>query len=272
MRTISYELRSYVKRNPLQESGRRDMLFHQLISSHAPDLKGQLVSVIGGGGKSTLIEKIGWELVERAFKVILTCTTKFQPIANIELILERENPHFLPNISTSLKKNNIAAAASDFYRGETLVGLEPSNFRDLRNLADIVLIEADGCRQRCLKTHKEYEPVIPPLTSCVIIICGANVVNQPLNEENVHRSALFSQKWNLPIGSSLTPDHVANELVSESSYLKSIPQNAQVVYFINKSDLNPTGAKSLSHALQKRTSHPIFYGSLKENSLHRARD
>lgn len=245
------------------------MNFYYLINAEIDNLSGQIVSVIGGGGKSTLIQQIGKELVEKNLKVILTSTTKIQPLREIELVCQKDQNNYKSKLKDLLAKDNIVLLANDFYKGNKLVGIQEQSVPGLINFADTVLIEADGARQRSLKTHKVYEPVIPEISTSVIIICGANVVGAPLNEDNVHRAELFSQKWGLPTGTLLTPEIITKELLSNDSYLKYIPKNTAVSILINKADTNPEGAKLLARELKQKSEFQIYIGSILKNYLDR---
>lgn len=245
------------------------MNFFEIIDSDLDKIKNQIVAVIGGGGKSSLIYRIGTELVERDFKVILTSTTKIQSMPGIELIIQNETKDFMTSVSEILEKNKIVTLAKEKYKGEKLSGLDPETITTLRPLTDVILIEADGSRQRSLKTHKEYEPVIPPDTNTVIIICGANIVGAPLNDENVHRAELFAQKWRLSFNDLLDPEIIASELLSPDSYLRNVPPHSNVVLYINKSDLNSEGALKLVDILKQKCDYRLFSGSLLNNSLKR---
>lgn len=245
------------------------MKFYYLIHSEVEKISKQVVSVIGGGGKSTLLQKIAKELVEENLKVILTSTTKFQLFPGVELTLKKEHTNYFSRLKDILVKNKVALLANDFYKSERLVGVEKESVPELTEIADIILIEADGSRQRSLKTHKKHEPVIPEISTTVIIICGANVVGQPLSEETVHRAKLFSEKWNLPFGAVLTPEIIARELLSARSYLRYIPNQAVVSIFINKADNNLEGGKILGQRLIQKCKFPIFIGSVLENYIER---
>lgn len=246
------------------------MHFYSLIDSDINKIKNQAISIIGGGGKSSLLEKLGKELVERKLRVILTTTTKIQPLPKIALVLQSKNGNYLTELKTILHELSIALVAKEFYKEKNkLIGVNQPSVSQLKKQADVVLIEADGSRQRGLKTHKEHEPVIPVASESVIIICGADMVGEPLSEKTVHRAELFSKKWDLPMGTVLTPEIIARELLSPYSYLKNIPINANVAVFINKSDKNAVGAKLLAEKLLRNCKYPVFLGSLKNNQLDR---
>lgn len=229
--------------------------------------KGQIVSVIGGGGKSSLLQILGEELKARNFRVILTSTTKIEHFAHTGLVLLQDNKNALSELRHILNERRVALVAQKPYKGNKLLGITPRVLSKLKDLADAILVEADGSRQRPLKTHKANEPVVPAKASTVIIIVGAEVVNQRLSDQTVHRAELFSKKWAVTIGATLTPETIARELLSPQGYLRNIPLDSRVVILINKSDLNLEGGTSLAKLLAKDGRYPVFLGSLKENSI-----
>ncbi len=244
------------------------MYFYNIINKHLKSLKNQIVAVIGGGGKSTLIKKISQELSTANFKVVITTTTKMQPFPNVGLVLRNGNTDYLSELSVILDELNIAQVANGYYKKGTLRGINQVTVNELTKYADIVLIEADGSRQRSLKTHKENEPIIPVNATTVIIISGANIVGEELNESTVHRAEIFSQKWNLPFGTILTPEIIAKELTSPYSYIRNIPLNSNIAYLINKSDLNSIGGKLLAEHLLRKCKNQVYWGSIKNNLVN----
>ncbi len=242
----------------------------QLICPGIVGSEKRIVSIIGGGGKSTLMEKLSKELVQKGLKVVVTSTTKFQIPQGTALVLQDENSDYIQEAKTLLRELNVVAIAKAHYKDKSrLIGVKRADITGIRQLADVVLIEADGSRQRGLKTHKEYEPVIPSSTQTTIIVVSAETVGQPLDARNVHRAELFSSKWDLPLGSKLTPQIIARELLSPYSYLRNIPLNSTVSFFINKSDINTIGGKMLAEKLAHSCDHNIYLGSLKKNQLKR---
>ncbi len=216
------------------------------------------------------MHRLAKELKLRNFQVAITSTTKFQVASGVEVILQADCSDYLAEAEGMLQKNGVVAVARDSYSEKNrLLGVTRQAIVELRRVADVVLIEADGSRQRPLKTHKEYEPVVPPETTSAIIICGAEAVGRPLDDRNVHRAELFATKWDIALGTQVTPAIAARELLSPYSYLKNIPIHAHIAYYINKADRNPIGARLLAENLKKRCNHPVFYGSLKKNQLQR---
>ncbi len=243
------------------------MSFYRLIHEDPGKIKGQIVSIIGGGGKSALLQKIGRELVKENLRVILTSTTKFQPFPQTGFVLVKDGRDFSIELKTLLSELKLAQVAKDYYEHDRFIGVSIPVVQELSRFADVVLIEADGSRQRSLKTHKESEPVIPPFSTTVVIICGCDVVGEPLNEKTVHRAELFSKKWELPFGATLTPEIICKELLSPLSYFRNVPLRSAVRLFINKADSNPIGGKLLAEHLMRKCEHRVFLGSLREHTL-----
>lgn len=244
------------------------MPFYSLLDPPINSFKGQIISVIGGGGKSSLLKKIGQELVKLNLKVILTTTTKIEPFPNTAVVLlQGRGEDIREELTYMLDELKIIMVAKKRYHGNKLVGVNPEVVQKFKKYANIVLVEADGARQRPFKTHMPHEPVIPAATDKVIIVIGSEIVHKPLNDETVHRADLFAKKWNMELEAKLTRKIIAKELLSTAGYFRKIPLTSNVAIFINKTDLNLDRAKSLAEYLMKKCDYPIFLGSIKNNSI-----
>lgn len=244
------------------------MQFLDLVHLNPTSSIGLVVSVIGGGGKTTLLDRLASECAERELSVILTSTTKFEVNSSISRIVEDETEKFWSVLERRAPDEHILAVAKGRFGGKNrLLGFNTQVVGELRRFADVVIVEADGSRQRSLKTHRQFEPVIPYETTSTIIICGADIVGEPLNDKTVHRAEMFAKKWDLRVDHTLTPEIVARELISPYSYLKNIPIHSGISIFINKADKNAVGARLLAENLKRKCEYPIFTGSLKKRQL-----
>lgn len=243
------------------------MAFYSLLTPLLNNFKGCVVSVIGGGGKSSLLQKLGRELVDQNLKVVLTTTTKIEQLPNIGLVLLEGNENFKAELNFMLHDLKIVLAAKKRYSENSLLGMDPLSIRKFKKYADVVLVKADGSKQRPFKTHAEHEPNIPPVSDMVIMVIGADAIHKPLDDKTVHRAELFSKKWKMDLGAKLTRKIIAMELLSPEGYLRNVPIGSRISIFINKTDLNFDGARSLASYLTKKCDHPVFWGSIKENSI-----
>ena len=101
------------------------MPFYSLLDSPINSFKGQIISVIGGGGKSSLLKKIGQELVKLNLKVILTTTTKIEPFPNTGLVLLKgRGQDIREELTYMLDEFKIVMVAKDRYKKDKLVGVD----------------------------------------------------------------------------------------------------------------------------------------------------
>jgi probable selenium-dependent hydroxylase accessory protein YqeC len=89
---------------------------------------------------------------------------------------------------------------------------------------------------RPFKAPAAHEPVIPPETTLVVPVLGADVLGQPLDADHVHRPELVSALSGVPLGTPITPEVVARVLSHREGGLKAVPEGARVVVLINKVD------------------------------------
>jgi probable selenium-dependent hydroxylase accessory protein YqeC len=204
----------------------------------------EVISLVGGGGKTTLMYALGRELSSHRKGIILTTTTK---------ILEpKPSPFFLQFLSNDLREvkkwvaENICRRlclliARDRLPSGKLDGIFPEWVEEIFRMdgVSIIINEADGSAGRPLKALREGEPVVPENTTLLVPVMGIDGMGHPLDEERVFRSAIASRLLNLPIGIMVTEDVIAR-LMKE--LMKSRPAGARVVPLINKVDI-PGGLK-----------------------------
>jgi molybdenum cofactor cytidylyltransferase len=198
----------------------------------------EVVALVGGGGKTTAMFRLAREVVERGGRVITTTTTQ---IFDSQIALAPA--HVLVAAASRAR----VAAALDAHRHVLVVG--PTNartsrasgpslelFGDLRAwFPDACLLnEADGSRTRPFKAPAEHEPVIPPATTLVVPIVGADVFGQTLDGDHVHRPERVSALCGAPLGTPVTPGIVADVLSHPDGGCKGVPPGARVVVLINK--------------------------------------
>jgi probable selenium-dependent hydroxylase accessory protein YqeC len=180
------------------------------------------------------------ELVEHGNRVITTTTTRILPPSRAEspAIITAENEKaLLYRAEDGLRKHRhitIAAGLSE----QKLKGLSPERVDDIgrRELADVILIEADGARHCPLKAPNATEPVVPRTTTLVIAVVGLDGIGKPNSEEYVFRPECFARISGIKEGKIVTPEAVARAMVHPESCLRGAPKGAQVMIVLNKAD------------------------------------
>ncbi len=123
---------------------------------------------------------------------------------------------------------------------------------EAKRLNTLLLIEADGARQKLLKAPGAHEPAIPDFVEMVVVVASLAALNKPLTEEHVHRPEIFSKLSGLKIGDSITSEAVIEVLTHPDGGLKNIPPRARRIVLFTQADtpeLQAIGGKAASALL-----------------------
>ena len=207
-----------------------------------------VTAIIGSGGKTTLLRTLSGELPGR---VLLCTSTHFQGYADLPTVLDPTESA----LREALWKHPIVCTAGRSPTGKLVdCGLP---YETLADLADFVLVEADGSRRRPLKAHARHEPVIPPCTRQVICVVGLSGLHRPVSEV-VHRPELFCPLVGCTPEDEATPERVARALVQE---------HLADTYFLNQAESGSVlqDAKIIASHL-KSQGFSVVAGSQREKS------
>ena len=105
-----------------------------------------VTAIIGGGGKTTLMETLAGELSKKG-KVIITTTTHICRPKQYETLLDADEAA----VSAALERSGIVCVASQAESGKLCAPW--LSMGTLAQLADFVLVEADGAKRLPLKAH-----------------------------------------------------------------------------------------------------------------------
>ena len=121
-----------------------------------------VIAVVGGGGKTSLIYRLTDELIDKGKRVIITTTTHMA--GESELPFARGGDAV--RVKELLEKERYVIAAE--YEEDTgkYASLAEEKLEELRELCDVMLVEADGARHHPVKVPEKWEPVIPRCDQC----------------------------------------------------------------------------------------------------------
>lgn len=206
------------------------------------------IALVGSGGKTTLMFQLA-----RDFGGRVICTTSthlaLDQIGGADLHLVLKNLEDIPDSQEDLEGEVILFTGPEVEPNR--VGAPVPDFlAALAELADSwncpLIIEADGARQLPIKAPADHEPPIPDFSNVVITVIGLSGLGKPLDDEWVHRPALFSSLVGIPQGSILTSEHLVKALISPRGGLKNIPDGARRILLINQIDSFPNWKAFLS--------------------------
>lgn len=231
-----------------------------------------IVSITGGGGKTTLLFTLAKTFAAANIPVICTTTTRmFTPDESEWLHVKLSAT---PDIFPSEKKALFVAQPPLTESPEKVSGYASL---DVDRIADQqpgswILVEADGSAQLPLKAPAAHEPVIPERTAISVAVLGLDCINRQCTKERVFRMREVAAITGLEEGDTITPKSLIPLLLHPNGLFKSSPRNAARLLLCNRSDL--PGAEEAGYALAEEVAQGapgflqgFFVASLKTKGL-----
>lgn len=187
--------------------------------------RGHVVSLVGGGGKTTLMYHLAQVSRTRGLRTAVMTTTK----------MGRPGPY-----CRSMAACQACWAAGEYavcgerLNERRLVAPAPDFLAQLLVQADALFIEADGARCLPCKAPAAHEPVILPETDTVIAVMGLDALGQPV-EKVCLRMEIVQALLGCGPEHRLTGADMARLLLSDQGSRKGVAQRDYFVV-LNKCD------------------------------------
>lgn len=137
---------------------------------------GHVVSLVGGGGKTTLMYFMANTCAKEGKKVLVSTTTH---------IFRPAQTHYA---STAAEAEALWAAGKFAIIGTPVpakgkLKMPPKELlEELLEKADVAFLESDGSKRCPIKVPREGEPVFVPQSDLVIAVMGLSAIGKPLHE------------------------------------------------------------------------------------------
>jgi len=209
--------------------------------------RGMTISVVGAGGKTTLIFALATELAALGHSVLVTTTTAIfhpdhgnQPYDKIVIGDIKKVCQYIPKAGQIM-----VAGQSHDLKTKKLKGYSPDKIARLQegHSFDYILIEADGAKMLPVKAPADHEPVIPAWTDMVIGCIGLDCLGKPMDGQTVHRPKIFSAITKIGPGDTIQADHLVYLVAASQGLFKNTKKNMQKIVFLNKADTRELGKK-----------------------------
>lgn len=201
-----------------------------------------VISLIGAGGKTTLMFTLADRLARAGKKVLTTTTTKILkplPDQSPKLIISQSPHDIISRSKTFFKNENHLTAGFDLLKPKgKILGFNPRVIRDLWKSAlfDWIIVEADGADRKSLKVCAAHEPVVPDISTHVIALAGLLTIGKPLTDQWVFRAKNFSEITALPLGEPITENAMATALIHDLEKVKARKNGIVKIIFLNQAD------------------------------------
>jgi probable selenium-dependent hydroxylase accessory protein YqeC len=198
----------------------------------------QCVSIMGAGGKSTLMNRLADELIVLGRTVVLTSTTNYhrpKALQSEQILLTRDAPDWQEKLRLLARRwNRLLVLHHDL--GDAMVrGIDVAAVRTIHERIPeaVVIVKTDGARKRWFKAPNRSEPVVPPWSQVCITVVNRAILGQPLTDALVHRPERVAELTGLRIGEPITPQAVGMVLTHPDTYAPKIPAGARRIVYIS---------------------------------------
>jgi probable selenium-dependent hydroxylase accessory protein YqeC len=224
----------------------------------------EMISLVGAGGKTTLMFRLAKELVHEGKKVITTTTTKIlepSPEESPSLFVDPEDERIRQFLRGHLSQYSSLTIARERLESKKLRGISSLFASELwkENPIDYLIVEADGAAGRPVKAPREGEPVIPAETTLTVALLGIDGMDLELTEENVFRCEQVSRLTGIPRGGLVTDEAMAVLITHPNGIFMGAPVSSRVVVFLNKADVfdGKERGRRIAHRILHKRHHQI---------------
>lgn len=234
----------------------------------------RMVSLVGAGGKTSLMFALAREGVAAGERVLVSTTTKIasdEAVGPWPAFAAADAPAILRHARARLGADGgaVIAYSGEIGDGLRLAGFGPPVFHELLHDGYFrrMVIEADGAARKPLKAAADYEPVVPAESDALIMVAGLNGLGRPLDEANLFRPEIWARLTGQAPGAPVSARALARMAVIEDGLAKGCPPRARRILFLNRAHTPERQAEArliaqLIAAAPGRKPHCLAYGWL----------
>jgi len=180
----------------------------------------ELVSLVGGGGKTTTMFALGRQLEGT---IVLTTTTKMHKdhTDRYPVLLSPSDEE----LADALVTNPAVLVWRDIDGGKAL-GVRSELCDRWFGVANHVVVEADGARRKPLTAPGPLEPVVPESTTLLVACVGSDAFGRVIADQ-CHRPMRVAGIAGCSPYQRLTPERLAKVLMSQRGLQKGRPAAAR---------------------------------------------
>jgi probable selenium-dependent hydroxylase accessory protein YqeC len=243
----------------------------------------RVISLVGGGGKTTLMFRLARELTRQGKRVITTTTTKIAHDearqAGVLIVAESTGDQLVGHLNQALHTHGQVSLAQERLSGQgKLLGIDMKMVETVlaARICDHLIVEADGAARRPLKAPAAHEPLLPDSTDLLLAVVGLDGVGKSLTPEWVHRPEEVGRLSGLAPGETIGAEDVARVIAHDQGLMKNLPPGAESWVFLNQADLpgaEITGIKIAEILLDEMPRHPrqlIIGAAAREHWIYKA--
>ncbi len=197
-----------------------------------------LVSLVGAGGKTTLMYRLTKELRGRGVRAAAGTTTKIQPPDEGRLVTGDEKTLEAALRAWPWGEQGFPVLGRRLLNHQKVDGVDPGWAGRVvsRGLVHTLVLEADGAARRPLKAPEAWEPVVPEATTLFVAVVGLSCLGRPLCEEWAFRLHRVCGVTGARPGEVIGPELLVRLLLAPEGLAKGRPARARAAAVLNQAD------------------------------------
>ena len=233
------------------------------------DNKKHIISLVGGGGKTTIMYELAGVFAKQGKKVVCMTTTHILKHKQCYFDFQQGHCEIFSTIANSepIYANSFRALEALWQQGKyAVVGEEetnssklvlpaPSMLKNILQSSELVLIESDGAKHLPCKLPAHHEPVLLQESDIVVAVVGLDALGKSLDEV-CFRWQLGEKIFASSCNSLMDEPKLTQLLLSEQGARKNVG-NRDFYIALNKCDLvEPKQALQMRELLQTQGIEP----------------
>ena len=199
---------------------------------------GDMVCVMGAGGKATLMKRLIREMLDEPYPVIITSTTNLHALGGEDappVLLSEEGRAELQSVAQDWSGRGAVVWVEKKLPQNMFRGLEARQVEALHgsNFHGVVVVKTDGARKRLIKTPGPGEPVIPEGATHCVLVLGLAAIGRRADEKIVHRMEKVRAIAGLAAGEVIGAHHLARLASHPESYPSRFPEGAKRILYLS---------------------------------------
>ncbi len=215
--------------------------------------KNDIITIVGSGGKTTLMYTLAGELAQKG-RVLITTSTKIGVPKG-----DRGDLVYFEDLADYIRpKGGVITVMGQGRKGRMIQSIDDSWLGKVKDQFDYILMEGDGAKRKPLKGWRDFEPVVLEASRITIGVLPLRLVGQEIIDEQIFNPEIFKKDFGFE--SRLDFEVVWRIVSSDQGIFKaSKPEDRKILYLSQSQGLEELGDQLKAYLEEKNEAIEVYY-------------
>ncbi len=199
---------------------------------------GDMICVMGAGGKATLMKRLIREMLDEPFPVIITSTTNLHALGGEDappVLLSEEGRAEWRSVARDWSGRGAVVWVEKKLPQNMFRGLEAKQVEKLyaSGFQGVLVVKTDGARKRLIKAPGPDEPIVPEGATHCVLVLGLAAIGQTADQRIVHRMEKVRVTSDLETGEIIEAHHLVKLASHPESYPNRLPKSTKRILYLS---------------------------------------